>query len=237
LVLFFKKERLPLIAGALETLAADGCVAGWLRDTGSPSPVVVRIATAGRIVAQAAARRFRPDLLAGGQYHGHYGFAAHLAASLPPGPADFELTCAGSDTRITARLTVPSIAPPVPAAVEALLRGAPAWTTADLAAAPACIDAAAQRSRMGTARFVDVTFRFVLRRWPSRDERRVFAAALDEERLSPQGFLLELLVSRERADLDPHLPSPWDPDFPFVDPAQRNAPTLAAPTRRRKGTT
>jgi hypothetical protein len=236
LVLFSKKERLPLIEGALESLGADGCFIGWLRDTESPSPAIVRIATAGRIVAQAAARLFRPDLLGGGRQHGHFGFAAHLAVALPPGPADFDLSCPGSDTRITARLTVPSLASPAPVAVEALLRGPAAWTTADLAAAPACIDAAAQRSRMGTARFVDVIFRFVLQRWPSTDEQRVFAAALDEERLSPQGFLLELLDSRERADLDPQLPSPWDADFPFEDTSPHQPAPLATTTRRRKGT-
>jgi hypothetical protein len=235
LVLFFKKERLPLIHGALESLGPDGFT-GWLRDTESATPAIVRIATAGQIVAQAAARLFRPDLLARGQHHGHYGFNAHLAVALPPGPAAFDLSCNGQTTRITARLTVPAIAPPAPVPVESLLRGPPAWKTADLAANPACIDASAQRRLMGTARFVDVTFRFVLRRWPSRDEARVFAAALDEERLSPPGFLIELLGSRERADLGPALPSPWDADFPFAHTAPAAPPPiLAAPARRRKG--
>jgi hypothetical protein len=81
---------------------------------------------------------------------------------------------------------------------------------------PGCLDLAAQRAAMGTARFVDVTYRFVLLRWPSPAASQVFCLALDEERVSPEAFLLELLGGRERADLGDGLASPWEPAFPYM---------------------
>jgi hypothetical protein len=204
-----------MIEGVLEALRPDGVFFGWLRDTDSPTPAVLQIHGAGQVVATAVALAFRRDLLAGGHGHGHYGFAARLQVALAPGAADFELVSPGGGRVVGARLTVPAMAAGAQADVESLLRRAAAWTCADLAAAPGCIGAEAQRAAMGTARFVDVTFQFVLCRWPSADEALVFRRALDEERLSPQGFLLELLGSRERADLGDQLASPWDPEYPY----------------------
>jgi hypothetical protein len=71
---------------------------------------------------------------------------------------------------------------------------------------------------MGTPRFVDVSFQYVLRRWPLEEEAFVFVRAIDQADMTPDGFLAELLASRERADLGPGLPSPWDAHFPFTIP-------------------
>ena len=94
-----------MIEGTLESLAPDGVFSGWLRDTQDSAPTPLEIRHRGRTVAQAAALAFRPDLLATGHGHGHYGFAARSRHALPPGPADFELFLPRRDQSIRVRLT------------------------------------------------------------------------------------------------------------------------------------
>jgi hypothetical protein len=138
--------------------------------------------------------------------------------------ATFVLFLPRHDQGIPVRLTVPLLDPPAPVRVEALLRPEPAWTVDALSPALSCLDLPAQRAAMGTHRFVDAGFQFVLRRWPMDDEAAVFAQAIDEGGMSPEAFLSELLGSRERADLGPDLASPWDATFPFAPvPAKERA--------------
>lgn len=212
-----------MIEGTLESLAPDGIFTGWLRDTQDSAPALLEIRHRGATVAQAAALAFRPDLLATGHGHGHYGFAARLRHALPPGPADFELFLPRRDQSIRVRLPVPELPRPHPARVEQLLVEPPAWTAADFCRVPQCLDLAAERAAMGTPRFVDVSFRFALNRWPADEEASVYVRAIDAEGTGETAFLLELLNSRERADLDAGLPSPWDPLFPYTRAAVREA--------------
>jgi hypothetical protein len=212
-----------MIEGRLEAVQPDGVFVGWLLDSQAAAPAVVQIQHAGQVVAEAAARAFRRDVLAAGHGHGHYGFAARLRLALPPGPADFELVVPAREHRSAIRLAVPRLAAPQPATMATLVKGEKTWTVGDLARVPGCLDLAAERDAMGTARFVDVTFQFVLRRWPSDAEAAVFRAALDEERLAPDAFLYELLQGRERADLGEELASPWEPEFPYAPGARHTA--------------
>ena len=212
-----------MIEGTLESLAPEGMFTGWLRDTQDSAPAKLEIRHRGRTVAQAAALAFRPDLLATFHGHGHYGFAARLIHAVAPGPADFELYLPRRDQAIRVRLPVPELSPPYCARVEQLLVEPPTWTAADVCRTPRCLNLAAERAAMGTPRFVDVTFRFALNRWPVDEEASVYIRALDEEGTGEAEFLLELLTSRERADLDPALPSPWDPLFPYTRAAARQA--------------
>jgi hypothetical protein len=68
---------------------------------------------------------------------------------------------------------------------------------------------------MGTTRFLDAIFHFALRRWPEKAEATVYGQALESADVTADELLSELLSSRERAELDPGLVSPWDPEFPF----------------------
>jgi len=214
-----------MIEGTLESLAPEGVFTGWLRDTQDSAPAKLEIRHHGRAVAQAAALAFRPELLATGHGHGHYGFAARLIHAVASGPADFELFLPRRDQSIRVRLSVPELSPPHRARVEQLLVEPPAWSVADVCGAPQCLNLAAERAAMGTPRFVDVTFRFALNRWPADEEASVYVRALDAEGTGEAEFLVELLTSRERADLDPALPSPWDPLFPYTRaPARQAAP-------------
>jgi hypothetical protein len=205
-----------MIEGTVETLDEGGVFRGWLRDTRDPVPALVQIRLDGHVVAEALASAYRADLLRGGHGHGHYGFLARARVALPPGPARFALFLPRHGQGIPVRLDVPAMAPPVRLPVEALLQPETAWTGADLAGAVRCLDLPAQRAAMGTRRFVDVGFRFVLQRWPLPEEQAVYVQAIDDDTLSPDAFLVELLASRERRDLPPGLPSPWDAAFPFT---------------------
>jgi len=221
-----------VIEGGLEALQADGVFVGWLRDTALDTPAVLNIRYSGQVVAVAAARGFRPDLLEAGHGHGHYGFMAKLGAALPPGRAAFELYLPLHDQGMQLRLNVPRLAAPTPAPIAAIVAGETTWKATDLARNPGCLGLAGERARMGTPRFVDVTFRFVLRRWPEPPESMVYCLALDEERLAPEAFLVELLEGRERADLGQALPSPWDPEFPYAQPSAESSE--AQPTKPRR---
>jgi hypothetical protein len=205
-----------VIEGTVESVSDTGVFRGWLRDTRDPVPALVQIRLRDRVVAEALAAAFRPDLLRGGHGHGHYGFLARAQLALPAGVARFEIFLPRHDQGIPVRLEVPVIPPASPVPVEALLQPEPAWTVPDLARALACLDLPAQRAAMGTRRFVDVSFQFVLRRWPGDEEAAVFARAIEEGFMTPEGFLAELLGSRERADLGDALASPWEAAFPFA---------------------
>jgi len=113
-------------------------------------------------------------------------------------------------------LTVPPLLASQPATVESLLAFAPSWTVGHLLTHPACLDAGGNFARMGTPRFVDAMYRFVLGRWPSKAEMRLHTDNLDRCRLTPEEFLVDMLNSGERADLGPDLIPPFDPIFPFT---------------------
>ena len=115
----------------------------------------------------------------------------------------------------TAAVAVPPLEAAAPRAVESLLAMAQGWEVGDLLSRPECLGMPRHFATMGGARFVDGLFRFVLNRWPSPAEARLNSGALQAGRITPQGLLVELLTCRERADLAPGLPSPFDPDFPF----------------------
>ena len=123
---------------------------------------------------------------------------------------------------MTTATSTPSTAP-VQAAVESLLGAVPAWKAAAICANPGALGLAAARARMGTARFVDMGFQFALNRWPAKPEAIVYIRALEGLEhgggacapTTEEDFLVELLNSRERADIGPAIRSPWDALYPF----------------------
>jgi len=204
-----------MIEGHIESLSSDATLYGWVRDTGAFTPCHVQVLYAGAVVAEAIATEFRADLLRAGHGHGHYGFAARLRCILPPGPCSLALHLPAHARTAPMALIVPHLTPPPPVPVETLLATPKTWTLADLLAAPACLDPAGNFGRMGAPRFVDGMYRFVLGRWPSKAEVRLHTQNLDRGRVTPEEFLADMLISRERADLPAELPSPFDPAFPF----------------------
>ncbi len=196
-------------------MSSDGVIHGWLRDRGAAVPCHVQALHEGRLLAEAVAGDYRADLLLAGIGHGHYGFQARLREALPPGPCTMRLHLPRTGSEAAIPVDVPVLDDVRACTVEMLVAAVRQWTTADLLARPACLNAEANLAAMGESRFVDGLFRFVLARWPSGAESRLHAATLRAGRSQPQELLLELLSSRERADMAPELPSPYDPVFPF----------------------
>ena len=196
-------------------MSPDGVMHGWLRDRSAATPCHVQILQHGVLLAEAIAGTFRADLLRAGHGHGHYGFQARLRETLPPGPCSVSLHLPRTGIAASMAMTVPALEPPRPRTIELLLAAEPGWTTAELLERPACLDMAANLAAMGEARFVDGLFRFVLGRWPSGAESRLHAGGLRAGRVTPHELFVDMLSSRERADMAPALASPYDPDFPF----------------------
>ncbi len=194
-----------------DVITADGDVLGWAY-TGAAPPVVT-IHYRGAEVAHARACLFRPDLLQAGYGHGHYSYRARLRRRFPAGRVTLTLTSGAVAESV--RLEVPPQTNPAPCTVEALVAPPPTWTLADLLACPGCLPWAEHLTAMGTARFIDAAFRFVLHRWPSDAESRVHARALARGTLTGEALITRLLRSHERAGMEPTLMSPYDPDFLF----------------------
>jgi hypothetical protein len=204
-----------MIEGTVEAVLPDRHVLGWLRDTGQPGPSPIQIRVGKQVVAEAMADIFRPDLLHQGHGHGHHGFRARLRRDLPAGQMDAMLFLPARGNGIRVRLAVPPLPPRAMARVEALLREEAGWTARDLLAHPGCLGLDASLAAMGTTRFLDAIFHFALRRWPEKAEASVYGQALESADVTADELLSELLSSRERAELDPGLVSPWDQEFPF----------------------
>ena len=205
-----------LIQGKIDALTSGGVFLGWVRDDERPDACRVRVAYAGEMVAEAVANLFRRDVLQGGLSHGHHGFQARLMRPLPPGPAMVMLHLPAQGAAAPMQVDVPELEPPTPERVEDMLHQPSGWSVADVAAHPACLYPEANCARLGPARFTDAVFRFVFGRWPSEPESRMNAQSLAAGRITPRGLLLELLASRERAELTAALPGPFDPRFPFT---------------------
>jgi hypothetical protein len=204
-----------MIEGTVESVLPDRHVLGWLRDTDQATPSHVQIRLGKQVVAEALADQFRPDLLRQGHGHGHHGFRARLRRDMPPGATDAILFLPEQGSGIRVRLAVPELVPRAMARVEALLQEEPGWSVPHVLAHPACLALHANLAAMGMARFLDAAYHFALGRWPEKAEAAVYGQAMQSGDLSPQGFLVELLSSRERAELPPALVSPWHPEFPF----------------------
>jgi hypothetical protein len=187
-----------------------------VRHVARSRPAHVQVILGGHVLAEAIAGIFRADLLRAGHGHGHYGYAARLRRPLPRGATQVILHLPEHGVSAPMPLQVPDLLPPVVQKVEALLVDPPGWTVADLLARPGCLDLDANHERLGPAVFVDAVFRFALQRWPSRAEARMNTDSLQAGRIRPEAMLLDLLRSRERADMQPGLLSPFDAEFPFL---------------------
>ncbi len=198
-----------------------------MRDTERPHACHVQVTYAGEKVAEAMAGLFRADVLRGGYGHGHHGFAARLLRPLPPGLAMVLMQLPGLGAA-PMQVDVPELDAPQLERVEDILHQPPGWHVADVAGYPACLYPEANCAKLGPAGFTDAVFRFVFGRWPSKAEGRMNAESLAAGRITPRGLLLECLASRERADMQPELPGPFDPMFPFTLAAYRPATQAAA---------
>ena len=206
-----------MIEGHIETLTPDGIVHGWVRDTGSLVPCHIQVLQAGEVVAEALAAQFRPELLRTGHGHGHYGFRARLqkkpAAGTVHRGAAFAASWAHSADGAywSPGLTRQHQSTwrhcwPTRRAGRSMtcLRHPAAWRPSKTAGAWA-------RPASSTPPIVSCSIA-----GRARPSKLLHTRNLDHGRLGPQDLLLDLLGSRERAELGTALPSPFDAVFPFI---------------------
>lgn len=200
-------------------IATSHGLKGWAVGSRPEVPCHLRFEIDGRVVARAVARTFRRDLLEAGIGHGHYGFSARYAFPLPLGETMFTVFEEGVPDLLPGNgMDVIALAPeppepPMP--VEELLEHVDHWTPQDMRHHVHLLRLDANMAAMGIARFVDVTFKYVLARWADPGGARGYELALREGRITPDGFFLELLTSEERRNVHGPLVSPYNSQFPY----------------------
>lgn len=195
---------------------ADGVALGWARDAEAGRPCRVAVVLAGRVLGEAFADAFRPDLLLLGIGHGHHAFAVRLRAPLPRGVHRLQLRGPDGEETVGDAVDAPEPAPLPPVPVTALLSRGDQWRAADVLAGVACLAPEANLAAMGPARFVDCCYRFVLGRWPGAHEAAPTVESLGAGSLAAAELLRIMLASPERQALDAPLASPYDAAFPFT---------------------
>lgn len=208
----------------IDLIAADGSIEGWAKSDDSSTPCHVQIRLGEQVIAETIANRFRRDLLQVGLGHGHYAFVARMRTKLPAGRYAFECYDGRTNTRFgdTAGelMTVPEWAQSKAAqsntVVESLVVAPAEWEDDDVLPHISCLNLGANLEQMGVARFVDVTFKYVLNRWADPDGAQRYAQALNDREITPEQFFSILMGSGERKAIRAPLPSPFDYRFPYT---------------------
>ncbi len=207
--------------GSIDGIAADGTIAGWAWLPGCTQRCHVRILDSdGSVLGEALADVFRSDLLRAGMGLGHCGFFASVRRKLPPGPRALRLVEPRLDRPIGREVLVDVPAPRPGAAPSVYVRPSarPAWRDEEVLAYLGQFELERHRQRMGTVRFVDVVFRYILNRWADDGGLSRYSEALDAGELTCEQVFAILLACEERKAIATPLPAPHDYRFPFGSP-------------------
>lgn len=192
---------------------------GWAVGSRQDAPCRLRIESDGRTLARGIARGFRRDLLEAGIGHGYYAFTIRFETPLPQ--TDYIFSVFEQDVpgilpgNCQDVFTLTEEPPAEPMRVEELLEQIDRWTDPDLLRHTGLLRLDANMAAMGVARFVDVTFKYLLARWPDAPAAERYARALQDGDLSPDAFFHALLQSEERGHVHQPLASPYDSQFPY----------------------
>ncbi len=212
---------MELIAGQgeLHYIGGDDCFIGWARPRDPGPPCEVTILRDGQPIATAVADIYRPELIQLGIGHGHYGFRILRSVQCPAGKARFSLverrSGAGFDGAVGIALQVSRYRRDKVLTVEDLLTPRTTWTEAEVVAHLEGLEPEAAWKRMGSRRFVEAAFMFVLGRPADDGGRARYTTALETTELTPYDILKTLFGSQERARSGPPLMSPLDAKYPF----------------------
>jgi hypothetical protein len=212
---------MELIAGQgeLHYIGGDDCFIGWARPRDPGPPCEVTILRDGQPIATAVADIYRPELMQLGIGHGHYGFRILRSVQCPAGKARFSLverrSGAGFDGAVDIALQVARYKRDKVLTVEDLLTPRTTWTEAEVVAHLEGLEPEQTWKRMGSRRFVEAAFLFVLGRPADDGGRARYTTALETAELTPYDILKTLFGSQERATSGPPLMSPLDAKYPF----------------------
>jgi hypothetical protein len=206
-------QPVPLLSGHIDEITAANWVAGWAWDGSPANRLHVGVFAGEALVAEAVADRFRADLLQAGRGYGHCGFVCRLRAQLAGGAIELRLQDRRSGQPIAPARVVPLPEPGTPDRTH--LFSAQVWSVRDVLACIDRFDLPRQCEEMGAERFVDVSYRFCLERWPRREEAESDRLNLQSGILAAEDLIRRLLLSDERRALGPSLPGAFDHRFPF----------------------
>jgi Family of unknown function (DUF6212)/Domain of unknown function (DUF4214) len=207
-----------VIEGYVDQVDATGLVYGWARNRHSAQPCIVEIRQNGKIVAETVADEFRVDLLDAGLGHGHYGYVAQLRGAVASDSA-LELYLAGTEHRLnpddnrTWSILSETARPVV--TVEALLAARRRWSAEDISRNLSALQLDRNLEEMGPARFLDVTYKYLLGRWSDQAGYQAYQQALTHRTLSAEAFFRTMLESEEYKQSGHGLGGPYDSTFPF----------------------
>jgi len=213
--------------GNIDGATPEGFIFGWAWRAGTLARCHVHVRSDGRLVAEALADLFRRDLLEAGIGLGFCGFVARAKKPLAPGRHLLQLLEAKTGTPIGREVRIDIAASAGEKAADtrrSLPHSQTTWSDEDVLAHLSQFNLASHHRRMGTFRFVDVTFRYVLGRWADDVGLNAYARELDSGALSPEQFFAALLRSKERKANPKPLPSPFDYRFPFTAPPALSSP-------------
>jgi hypothetical protein len=205
--------------GELHYLSSDDCFVGWARPQ-QPGPACeIMILRDGEPISTAVADIYRPDIMQIGIGHGHFGFRILRSSQCPAGKARFNLVERRSGVAFegaaSIALQVARYRRDKLLTVEDLLTPRTTWTEAEIVANLECLEPEATWRRMGSRRFVEAAFLFVLGRPADDGGRNRYVSALDTSELTAYDILKTLFGSQERASSGPPLLSPLDAKYPF----------------------
>lgn len=205
--------------GELHYIGGDDCFIGWARPL-QPGPACeITILREGQPIATAVADIYRQDIMQQGIGHGHFGFRILRSAQCQAGKARFSLverrSGTGFDGATDITLQVARYRRDKVLTVEDLLTPRTTWTEAEVVADLQCLEPEATWRRMGSRRFVEAAFLFVLGRPADDGGRTRYVTALETAELTAYDILRTLFGSQERARSGPPLISPLDAKYPF----------------------
>lgn len=205
--------------GELHYIGGDDCFIGWARPR-EPGPACeVTILREGQPIATAVADIYRPDIVQLGIGHGHFGFRILRSTQCPAGKAHFSLverrSGGGFEGAVDITLQIARYRRDKVLTVEDLLTPRTTWTEAEVVGNLDCLEPEATWKRMGSRRFVEAAFLFVLGRPADDGGRARYTSALDTAELTAYDVLKTLFGSSERARSGPPLLSPLDAKYPF----------------------
>lgn len=202
--------------GSIDAVTVNGYVVGWACRHHHVEQLHVGIFHRGRLLAEAVAQDFRPDLLVSGHGLGHCGFSARLESRLAPGDYELDLGLIG----LTASVRSFGVTAP-PRSAEAGARPPPRihWTDEHVLVAARAFRLAEQLAALGPERFTDGAYQFVLGRWAEPAMIESVRSSHAAGQFDPEILWRDLIRSDERClrGADP-LPTPFDRRFPFRYP-------------------
>lgn len=205
--------------GELHYIGGDDCFIGWARPRDPGPACEITILREGQPIATAVADIYRPDIMQLGIGHGHFGFRILRSMQCPAGKARFSLverrSGGGFDGAVDITLQVARYRRDKVLTVEDLLTPRTTWTEPEVVGNLDCLEPEATWKRMGSRRFVEAAFLFVLGRPADDGGRARYTSALDTAELTAYDVLKTLFGSSERARSGPPLLSPLDAKYPF----------------------